>query len=277
MSTSKPLWSLLDMLKDNAANFVALGDQLASIEMIWLIHGQKDGAKGKEVLNDQGKGELRAELSGVLTLARRLNLPASMRLIGRRLGYANSLPETVDEFRVLKEVLEDELASKLFLFVPSERAPYWEKDDLLSDTAKAAFPNAVAELRGAGNAYAASLPEGSVYYSMRALEHALGALASDVGLIFDVQNWQNIINDIEAKIEGWRKNGIPEMDKAAKDKRLQFLSEAAKEFAYFKDGWRNYAAHAKVPYTEHQARTVLSHVADFTERLSEHLKEQVRR
>jgi hypothetical protein len=110
---------------------------------------------------------------------------------------------------------------------------------------------------------------------MRALEHGLRALATDVGLTFDVQNWQNIINEIDAQIGEWRKSGIPGMDKPAKDARLQFLSEAAKEFAYFKDGWRNYVAHAKVPYTPHQAHTVLTHVADFIERLSDQLAERL--
>lgn len=261
------------MLKDNAAAFIEMGEQITAARMLWSLKRTKDAA-GNFVLTDEGKERLGVALSRLLELARRLKLPTSMRLIGRRLGYNNSLPRTLDEFLVIREVLQDELAGKLFLFVPTERAPYWEKDDFLSDKAKAAFPKAGAELRGAGNAFAAALPEGSVFYSMRAVEHGLRALASDVGLTFDVQNWQNIINEIEAKIEGWRKSGIPGMTKAEKDERLQFLSEAAKEFAYFKDGWRNYAAHAKVPYSEHQALTVMNHVVDFTERLSGRLAEQ---
>lgn len=261
------------MLKDNAAAFVELGEQLASTQLIWSLHAQQDEATGRYVLNEQGKDELRAELSNILGSAKRLKLPTSMRLIGRRLSGADSLPQTVDEFLVISEVLQDELASKLFLFVPADRAPYWEKDDLLSDKTKAAFPKAAAELRGAGNAYAAALPEGTVFYSMRAVEHGLRAFAADVELTFDVQQWGNIIDEIESKIKGWSTNGIPGMAKADKDERLQFLSAAAKEFTYFKDGWRNYVAHAKVPYTEGQALTVLNHVVDFIERLSDSLKE----
>lgn len=270
----RALWSLWDMLKDNAADFLRLGKELSEAELLWSFFAEEAQPGQEAGLNAEGQDELRRRLQEMLNLARRLGLPTSMRLIGRRLGYHDSLPRTLAEFRVLDEVLEDELASKLFLFVPTERAEYWERDDLLGDKAKAAFPNATAELRGAGNAYAAGLAEGTVFYSMRAVEHGLRALANDVGQNFEAQNWQNIINEIEAKIEGWRKNGIPGMSKPDKDARLQFLSEAAKEFAYFKDGWRNYVSHAKAPYTPHQAHTVLHHVADFIERLSEKLAEQ---
>lgn len=261
------------MLKDNAADFVVLGEQLASAQMLWILHGEKTDQRGKEILNAEGQGELRGEFTEILGLAKRLGLPTSMKLIGRRLGYDNNLPETEDEFRVIVEVLKDELSSKLFMFVPNERAAFWENDDLLSDEAKAAFPSAAAELRSAGNAYAAALYEGSVFYSMRAVEHGLLALAEDVGVNCDAQNWQNIINEIQAAIEGMRKNGIPGLSKTDKNGRLQFLSEAAKEFAYFKDGWRNYVMHTKVPYTEHQALTVLSHVRDFLQSLSPELAE----
>jgi hypothetical protein len=243
------------------------------LDMLKDLHYVPSDSDTEERLDDEGKERLKRYLQRLMQLATRLELPVSMRLIGRRLGYKDSIPETPDEFDVIIEVLKDELSSKLFLFVPSERASHWERDDLLSDGAKAAFPSVAAELRAAGNAYAAALPTGSVFYSMRAVEYGLRALATDVGLVFDVQQWQHIIDEIQTKVDGMRKNGIPGMAKQAKDARLQFLSEAAKEFAYFKDGWRNYVSHAKVPYSEHQALTVLNHVADFTERLSSHLKE----
>lgn len=265
--------SLWDMLKDNAAAFVDLGERLASAQALWGLYAAKSESISEYRLNDEGKNLLRQDLDRILKLAIRLNLPLSKKLVERRLNYKDSIPETPEEFSVITEVLMDELAGKLFLFVPSERAGHWEKDDLLSSDAKAAFPSAAAELRAAGNAYAAALPTGSVFYSMRAVEHGLRALSADVELVFDIQQWGTIINQIQAKIEEMRKNGIPGVDKLSKDARLQFLSEAAKEFAYFKDGWRNYVSHAKAPYTEHQAITVLNHVADFIERISARLRE----
>ena len=115
---------------------------------------------------------------------------------------------------------------------------------------KAAFPSAVSEMRAARNAYAVGLNTASVFHCMRALEHGLRAMASDVGKIFDIQNWQNIIDEIEAEIKSEAKT-LPRG--APKNDRLQFLSKAAAQFLYFKDGWRNYVSHGRVNYEEANA------------------------
>jgi hypothetical protein len=54
---------------------------------------------------------------------------------------------------------------------------------------------------------------------------------------------------------------------------MQFLSEAAKEFFYFKDGWRNYVAHGRAAYDEHQALGVLEHTRSFMNHLATRLSE----
>jgi hypothetical protein len=61
---------------------------------------------------------------------------------------------------------------------------------------------------------------------------------------------------------------------AERNERLQFLSEAAKEFFYFKDGWRNYVTHRRADYDEHQALGTLEHVRAFMNHLSKHVAEQ---
>jgi hypothetical protein len=49
----------------------------------------------------------------------------------------------------------------------------------------------------------------------------------------------------------------------ARNERLQFLSEAAIEMRYFKDGWRNYVSHGRGAYDEHNARGIIEHVRAF--------------
>ena len=61
---------------------------------------------------------------------------------------------------------------------------------------------------------------------------------------------------------------------AQRNARLQFLSEAAKEFFYFKDGWRNYVSHNRAAYDEHQAHGVLEHVRAFMNHLATQLSEE---
>jgi hypothetical protein len=49
---------------------------------------------------------------------------------------------------------------------------------------------------------------------------------------------------------------------------MKFYSEAAKEFYYFKDSWRNYVSHGGDPYDEHQALGTLEHVRGFMNHLA---------
>jgi len=105
---------------------------------------------------------------------------------------------------------------------------------------------------------------------MRVLEFGLRALSADVGKTFDRQQWHNILEEIESSIENIRKTGPRGVEK---DERLNWLSQAAKEFYYFKDGWRNYAAHGRAKYDEHQARSMMDHVCNFMNHLATRLSE----
>ena len=94
-------------------------------------------------------------------------------------------------------------------------------------------------------------------------------MAADLTVAVEAESWHTIIERIEAKIDEARQlpRGEP------KNQRLQFLSEAAAEFRYFKDGWRNYASHVKINYDDAQAARVMQHVGTFIELLSKQLKE----
>jgi hypothetical protein len=70
-----------------------------------------------------------------------------------------------------------------------------------------------------------------------------------------------------------RRNGIAGLPKDEKDKKLEFLSRAASEIGYFKDGWRNYVNHNRRPYDVNEARGVYAHVGAFMSVLSEQLSE----
>jgi hypothetical protein len=61
--------------------------------------------------------------------------------------------------------------------------------------------------------------------------------------------------------------------KGEKDRKLQFLSEAAKEFAYFKDGWRNFVSHGHEKYDDAKALSVLEHTRAFMNHLASQLSE----
>jgi hypothetical protein len=61
--------------------------------------------------------------------------------------------------------------------------------------------------------------------------------ANLINVVFQRREWENIIKDIESAIK--KING-PHAGTDWKDKQ-HFLAEAAKDFRYFKNAWRNYA------------------------------------
>ncbi|KGT80455.1 hypothetical protein MA20_07645 [Bradyrhizobium japonicum] len=174
------------------------------------------------------------------------------------------------ELRVLRETIDNGLKNQYLYRYPKDKARVlgnW-RDDWATVTA--AFPSTQKDILECVDLWAMDHPTASVFHAMRILEHGLRALANYVGRAFDIQNWQNIIDEIESEIRD-RAKKLPRGQQ--KNETLQFLSVAAKEFTYFKDGWRNYVSHNKSDYDEHQAQTAFEHVRAFMIVLSSQLRE----
>lgn len=138
------------------------------------------------------------------------------------------------------------------------------------ESALKSFPSANRDVFAAVDCWALGHYTAPVFHSMRVLEHGLRALASELGKTFDIQNWQNIIDEIESEIRAQGRSLPRGMQKS---ERLGFLSSAAKEFVYFKDGWRNYVSHNRATYDELQSHSVYEHVRSFMNNLASELHE----
>jgi hypothetical protein len=194
-----------------------------------------------------------------------LGLPVSKALLSKA---ADDPPETGREFKQLIGAIEEEIKSKLFLFVPTHNAEYYEKDISVDG-----FPLASAELRRASNCYALSEPTACVFHCMRAVEMALRALAKSLAVVVPVNTsqWQTLIEQIEIAVKG-----ISQQPKSSQKSEDQtFYSEAAAQFRYTKDAWRNHVAHARVTYDESQALKIFEHSADMLRSLAPRLQEPV--
>jgi hypothetical protein len=165
------------------------------------------------------------------------------------------------------------LNDKYFLFLSADEAKLFSGPEPLSVAAAVAFPSADTELKDAAQCIALGKGTASVFHSMRAVESGIRAMALEVGKTFDVQQWNDILNQIESVLIEWRKNGIPNLSKQDKDAKLEYLSRAAAQIGYFKDGWRNYVSHNKRPYDVREATAVYEHVGQFIGVISEHLSE----
>lgn len=178
--------------------------------------------------------------------------------------------EIQHSFHDLTRLMESEMDKRLFLIVQPDAARFYEQDALFGPEVRKAFPDARDDIREAGSCYATGAATATVYHCMCALEAPLRWMAKELGVPFGDDGWQVVISKIESEIH---KLGPTLPRGSAKSQRLQFLGEAAKEFIYFKDGWRNYVAHAKVSYDRDQALSVLNHTGAFMRTLAKELAE----
>lgn len=104
---------------------------------------------------------------------------------------------------------------------------------------------------------------------MRVLEVGLTILAKELKVPFNDTNWKGAIDQIEAAIKQINKTT------AGPDwKNLEhFYSEAALQFTFFKNAWRNYVMHIHESYDEEKATQIFEHVQYFMKHLATRLKE----
>jgi hypothetical protein len=181
-----------------------------------------------------------------------------------------ALVELHSRLRDLRENLEDELKGHVFLYLPPVALRlYFEKVALFGEEVQSAFPHASIDVKEAGNCYALELYTASVFHLMRVLEHGLRALAQYVGVPYNRECWGRIIDDIERKLA----EPDPSPRTPEKADRHRFCAQAALEFGYFKDAWRNYTMHLWDYYHQEAAAKVMEHVKDFMKHLSVRLSE----
>lgn len=281
-------WSLLAVLKLYATSFIAMGEHLGSADLLLGLadapsltpddiqgivaraEAQLDNPESlpqRIVADPQAVGALRA----VIPLAQKMEMNVSARLIEQAL--VDGKPTTYGEYTLLKQALYMELEGKALFYIPSERVKYFDSATILSDKAKQAFETAYVELREAGSCYALGRFTGAVLHAMRAAENGVKALSRVLGHNppdLTQQDWHPILEKCESLIDEIRdkKRKGPE-----KEETLKVYSQAAAQFRHFKDGWRVQAAHARPPFNESEARTILDATISFFEVLSPHLSE----
>ena len=78
-------------------------------------------------------------------------------------------------------------------------------------------------------------------------------------------NWNQLLNQIEKQIRERREARDPVAE--------QWMAEAATQFRFIKNAWRNHAMHARATYDEDQAREIYASVGTFLKQLAVHLQE----
>lgn len=200
-----------------------------------------------------------------------LNLPASQLEIQHIWNHADrwTRRRLAEGLNALRWKIEQELRNRFFVFLDEAEAAFFREKTPFGEAVASAFPSAAYDVIEAAQCYALNRHTACVFHCMRVLEYGLRTMAEHLGKTFETQNWYNIINEIEGEIRiRASAKKTPE-----KDEEMRFLSAAAKEFGYFKDGWRNYAMHGRSKYDGSQALSALNHTRDFMNNLATRLKE----
>jgi hypothetical protein len=154
-----------------------------------------------------------------------------------------------------------ELSEHAFFRIPTEEKSFYD-DIQLTTAAMNAFPSAVPEVDNAGKCFALDQPTAAVLHLMRALEVPLTTLITALNFTPSNLNWQTVINECEREIRKLKNKDDQE-----------FYGEAATNFLYFKNAWRNHAMHGRDTYDKKQAFDIMMHVGGFMKVLSTRLCE----
>lgn len=185
---------------------------------------------------------------------------AESRLAAKGVEYTHL--ELLSDLDALIFSFGDELRNEPFLRFPKDSEPYFQRDDLFGPEVATAFPSSAEDIQHAGTCYALGQHTASVFHSMRVLEVGLHVFADRLGVDFGRDAWGTVLDRIDAVL---KKNASgPRVDAIER----QVFAEAALNFRYLKDAWRNEVSHLRGEYAKGQAESVLAHVRDFMRELA---------
>jgi hypothetical protein len=286
--TDKPLYTAIPKWNDSPRKPVSLYDimnylnpyDLARslrdlIEFERDLYQQVEGGNHKKRVRELWPFEVMPAIEAIRMETKRCELKrAEERLLridcDADLDHNCTIEEMHRQIAALREAVEDDLRTHVFLPISPKMAGYCDQENLFGGSVSDSFPSAIIDIREAGNCLAVGLNTACVFHLMRVLESGLKVLAVEFKLPCTTEAWGRVIGKIEDAITELQK---PRNKDAPNRHKLQFYCQCAIEFKYFKDAWRNHAVHERIHYDDKAAVLIFEHVRNFMRRLSLDLKE----
>jgi hypothetical protein len=174
------------------------------------------------------------------------------------------------QLNAVKDTVYAELRGHMFLRISKSDQQLYEQADPFGENVAANFSDAKYDIGEASKCLALNRSTACVTHLMRVLELGLNSLADQFQVPFTHVNWNQVIEQVENKIKAIDKD--PNKPPTWKDDR-KFYSEAANQFRFFKDSWRNYSMHVHDKYTPEEALIVYTSVKVFMEQIAKRLKQ----
>jgi len=263
------------MLKRYAFGFYEVVIRLERLRRDAWLYAERGSYSGPEKAPDNKRDDLTTALMEMraeclkLDLAHTPDLMSHIEAEVHRKGKDYTYADMMNHLDTLSFSFAEELRKSSCFRIANEKDKYFQKYDLFGAKVNTAFPSCADEIEKAGTCYALEQNEACVFHCMRVLERALRALAKKLNVTFsgtlDLQNWQNIIEAIEAAIKNLEK--LPKSQ--FKSETLKLFSQAAMQFRWFKEAWRNHVMHGRDVYDQGKSRSILDHVQELMQALAE--------
>lgn len=264
-----PFISLLDLMKHLDAVLLLQLSQDAGV--VWAA-GRFGVIPDDTVLGARKGDELKAQLERLTRLEAHcieLGLVATAATARKLMDAERNGHETIARMRFLwsemHDRLVDELRGSVLMALEPDKARLFNTPHPFGDPVAQRFPSAVVDVEEAAKCLALDRATACVFHLMRVLEIGLQALASDLGLTKVEKNWQQLIQDVDGKI-----NALPHSTAAEKE-HLAHRSGAVSHLKNVKDAWRNDVMHPRAAYSEEQAHDIWTHTRALMRKLADFL------
>ena len=167
--------------------------------------------------------------------------------------------EVRDSVKHIERTIIYEVEDKLFMFLPPDRAGYYDQKELFGTAVNAKFPTIQFDVVEAGNCYASGRGTAAVFHLMRIMETGVQEFGKKLSVaLVTEKNWQNILDEINKAIKK-----LP-----PKDPSTVAMSQASANLYAVKLAWRNEVMHPKDTYTLEEADNLIRQVKIFMEQLA---------
>jgi len=261
------------MLKGYAELFYLVGHIFGSFGQATTILN-----KPYRQLNPQIRNSILEDLRNAHTVCSGVNLPVTAQ--GLQWAIKQAEPEATtykqmgEVYRELHRLILYELSSIRFLYVPENRALYYQKrikadedktkHTLLSDKAKKKFARSIEDAEEAANCIALGRYTAAVFHMMRIMERGVQGLGKKLQLTIPVEekDWGLIGNHINGALKK-----LPNSTPQEKRIHARYV-KAAVYLDNVREAWRNPTMHPKETYTEEEAETAFWFVKQYMEYLA---------
>jgi hypothetical protein len=184
---------------------------------------------------------------------------------------------------IQKDVFTD-LYDPAFVYIPKDKEQYFEQPALFDNdevSVSDRFPEALADIKAAGNCYAVGMYTACVFHLMRVVEHGARKMMSDLKARrhlptprkpIELCDWGELITAID-KALGQLSAGT--RTSMAKKNKFEFYNHAVAQFRNFKDAWRNNVSHLRRTYKHGGAKDVMDNTRQFMQHLSSDHKKSI--